>query len=69
MRAPRTRTGIKTGIRTGAGPASPMQRLLLCARAKRATTSGRPAGLPQLLAYSENVLRNLATLGPATAMQ
>ena len=46
-----------------------MQRLVLCARVKRATTSGCLGGNPQLLAYSENVLRNLATLGPATAMQ
>jgi len=36
-------------------------------------TSARPGPTPldfsQLFAYSENVLRNLAILGPATAMQ
>jgi hypothetical protein len=32
-------------------------------------TKPTPRNFPQLFAYSENVLRNLATLGPATAMQ
>lgn len=67
MRALRTRITVRTacmvqGLAFRPGHAA----MYMATSARRGPTA---LDFSQLLAYSENVLRNLATLGPATAMQ